>query len=222
MFPYFGRKDRIKKYYPAPKNKKIIEPFAGSAPYSLLYWEHDITIVDKYNIIIEVWKYLQSASKNDILKLPKIKKGDDIRDFNLSKIERKFMGFCIMHGIVKPANIVTMFGAQRNGIWWENKKVQIANDLYKIKHWNIICDDYFTIQNEKATWFIDPPYQKEGGSYIYNKINYEYLAKWCKNRKGQIIVCENVEADWLPFKPLNKKFQITQRKKQFKEGIWTN
>ena len=162
MFPYFGRKDRIKKLYPAPKNEKIIEPFAGSAPYSLLYWEHDITIADKYEIIIEIWKYLQSASKKDILKLP------------------------------------------------------------KIKHWNIICCDYFQIQNEKATWFIDPPYQKEGGAYIHNKINYEYLAKWCKNRKGQVIVCENIEADWLPFKPLNKKFQITQTKKQFKEGIWTN
>jgi hypothetical protein len=30
-------------------------------------------------------------------------------------------------------------------------------------------------------------------------IDYKNLAEWCKNRNGQIIVCENSKADWLPF-----------------------
>jgi site-specific DNA-adenine methylase len=36
MFSYYGSKSKIVKYYPCPAHDKIIEPFAGSARYSLL------------------------------------------------------------------------------------------------------------------------------------------------------------------------------------------
>ena len=60
------------------------------------------------------------------------------------------------------------------------------------------------IPNEKATWFIDPPYQFGGKYYRHNgkKIDYEFLGEWCKNRDGQVIVCENHKADWMEFEPL--------------------
>ena len=35
MFYYYGRKKQIAKYYPKPNFNTIIEPFAGSAAYSL-------------------------------------------------------------------------------------------------------------------------------------------------------------------------------------------
>ena len=35
MFYYYGRKKQIAKYYPEPKYDTIVEPFAGSAAYSL-------------------------------------------------------------------------------------------------------------------------------------------------------------------------------------------
>ena len=67
MFSYYGSKSKIVDYYPPPKHKKIIEPFAGSARYSLKYWQNDITIVDKYDVIVKIWKYLQQCEKNDII-----------------------------------------------------------------------------------------------------------------------------------------------------------
>ena len=67
MFSYYGSKSKIVDYYPPPKHKRIIEPFAGSARYSLKYWQNDVLLVDKYPVIVEVWSYLKNASEADIL-----------------------------------------------------------------------------------------------------------------------------------------------------------
>ena len=75
MIPYFGSKSNLAGKYPPPKHSKIIEPFAGSARYSLKYYNRDILLIDKYPVIIEIWHYLQNVSESDILGLPKIKKG---------------------------------------------------------------------------------------------------------------------------------------------------
>ena len=69
MFSYYGAKTNIIDLYPIPKFDKIIEPFAGSARYSLKYFEKDILLVDKYPVIVEIWHFLQDASENDIKKL---------------------------------------------------------------------------------------------------------------------------------------------------------
>ena len=76
MFSYYGSKSKIVDYYPSPKHKKIIEPFAGSARYSLKYWQNDVLLVDKYHIIVRTWKWLQQCSENDIRKLPILKLGE--------------------------------------------------------------------------------------------------------------------------------------------------
>jgi 16S rRNA G966 N2-methylase RsmD len=92
----------------------------------------------------------------------------------------------------------------------------------KIRHWNIKLGDYKELQNEKATWFIDPPYMF-GGEHQYkfgNKnLDFNKLGEWCKSRNGQIIVCENSKADWLDFKPIIK-MQGTIHKTT--EVIWSN
>lgn len=220
MWPYYGRKMKVLKYYPEPKHDKIIEPFAGTAPYSLKYWKKEIILIDRYEIIIDLWKYLQNASPKDILSLPKIKLGDDIRTYKISEIEKSFMGFCINHGIIRPANIVSYFGYNYNGNWWENKKKRIAEDLYKIKHWKFICGNYTEVKNYKATWFIDPPYQYSKKKYPYNIINYNFLSNWCKKRKGQVIVCESNGANWLPFSLLTDNLKTGQTHKKQKELVW--
>lgn len=33
-------------------------------------------------------------------------------------------------------------------------------------------------------------------------LNYEELAGWAKSRKGEVIFCEGLYGDYLPFKPL--------------------
>jgi 16S rRNA G966 N2-methylase RsmD len=87
---------------------------------------------------------------------------------------------------------------------WDRNKIVIAENLYKIRHWKIIQDDYKTLPNEPATWFIDPPYQFGGHRYVESnkKLNFVDLAQWCTTRMGQVIVCENTKASWLPFTPL--------------------
>ncbi len=56
----------------------------------------------------------------------------------------------------------------------------------------------------KATWFVDPPYQNMGKLYKENKIDYQELGTYCRERLGQVMVCENEGADWLPFEKLTE------------------
>lgn len=217
MFSYYGSKSRVIKFYPRPKYHSIIEPFAGSARYSLLYFEHDITIVDKSKIICDIWNYLKSCSKSDIEKLPILNRGDDLRNIaTLSAIEKSFLGFVVNSGTATPSNILTKWGAESINY----KLKYIANSLFKIKHWEIINDCYKNLLNIESTWFIDPPYQFGGDRYIESNKNIDFyeLSNWCKSRFGQVIVCENSKADWLPFHPL--KSMHGQYRKTI-EVIWT-
>ena len=218
MFSYYGSKSKIVDYYPPPKHKKIIEPFAGSARYSLKYWQNDVTIVDKFKNVIDVWKWLQQCSKNDILGLPKLVKGLDIRKLNISEVERTFLSFLVASG--RPSNIVTKFMEHDNGN--QKRYENIANQLENIRHWNIIHGSYDDLENLEATWFIDPPYQFGGEHYKHGTkdLDFNKLAEWCKNRNGQVIVCENMKADWLDFKPMVQIQGACQTNTT--EAIWSN
>ena len=72
--------------------------------------------------------------------------------------------------------------------------------------------DYRSAPDLEATWFVDPPYQptrgmKTGQGLGYapgctsRELDYGELAEWCRSRRGQVIVCEQEGADWLPFRP---------------------
>jgi len=66
MFSYYGSKSRIVDVYPPPKFDKVIEPFAGSARYALKYWQKEVLLVDKYDVITDIWTYLINATEKDI------------------------------------------------------------------------------------------------------------------------------------------------------------
>ena len=88
---------------------------------------------------------------------------------------------------------------------WSISKQYIANNLFKVKHWRIICGDYTEAPDIEATWFIDPPYRKESGKgyrYGNDRLDYKNLAEWALKRKGEIICCEGEYGDYLPFQPL--------------------
>ena len=216
MFSYYGSKSKVVNYYPPPKFNKIIEPFAGSARYSLKYFDREIIINEKYEVVYNIWKWLQQCNENDIIKLPTPKPKEDIREYNLSKNELDFMGFIINRGSVSPKNKVGNFS---DGL--QNTLKTISKNLFKIKHWDIRLGDYTDLGNEKATWFIDPPYQFGGEHYKESSknLNFKDLAEWCKSRNGQIIVCENTKATWMDFKPMKEMYGS-----QYKttEAIWSN
>jgi len=219
MFSYYGSKSKIVDYYSPPKHDKIIEPFAGSARYSLKYWDRDITLVDKYPVIVDLWKWLQQCSTKDILDLPKLKRGDDIRKLNVSQSEKTLLGFFAQAAQGKPVNMVSSMGEQNMKTAYRN----IASQLHKIRHWKIKIGSYNEIKNEDATWFVDPPYQF-GGQHQYKfgnkQIDFGELANWCISRSGQVIVCENTKADWLPFLPVVKIDGANHTGTT--EAIWTN
>jgi len=222
MWSYYGSKANLVDFYPAPKEDLIIEPFAGSARYSLKHFDRNVTLVDKYKVIIDIWKWLQLCSPKDILTLPKLKNKESLNDFNFDCEEAKlFMGFVIAFGMATPTLKATKHNDYRpNFINYTLQKV--SKSLFKIKHWNLIHGSYEDLENKRATWFVDPPYQNGGHCYVENNknINFNGLSIWCKERIGQVIVCEEMKADWLPFNPLidNK----SGRGKNRLEAIWTN
>lgn len=216
MFSYYGSKSKVVDCYPKPKQDTVIEPFAGSARYSLKYWDREIILIDKYEIIIGVWKWLQECSKQDILGLPKMKQGDNVNSFDLTQPEKNFLGFIITRGVESPRKNVSSFVEDIT-----DALKNIADQIHKIKHWKIELGCYKDIENIEATWFIDPPYQFGGEHYVENSknLNFTELGEWCKSRNGQIIVCENTKATWLPFKPM-REMNGSQHKTT--ETIWSN
>jgi site-specific DNA-adenine methylase len=215
MFSYYGSKSKVVHLYPSPKFSKIIEPFAGSARYSLKYFDRDVLLVDTYPVIVDLWKWLQKATPADILCLPEMHEGQSLDCFDIPKEAKYLIGFCINGGSAQPKKTMKDFST-----WNENRRA-IANSLYKIKHWKIELGDYRNIPNQEATWFIDPPYQFGGEWYVKNNkhINYPALGDWCKSRDGQIIVCENTKADWLPFYTMR---EMTGSIHTTTEAIWSN
>jgi site-specific DNA-adenine methylase len=83
--------------------------------------------------------------------------------------------------------------------------LRLSEDVTKVSHWTIINGDYKDVDNHVATWYIDPPYQGNGGQYYKHgnkEFDYDSLREWVLERSGQKIVCENSEATWMDFKPL--------------------
>jgi site-specific DNA-adenine methylase len=215
MFSYYGSKSKVVHLYPKPKFGKIIEPFAGSARYSLKYFDRDVLLVDKYPVIVDLWKWLQKATPSDILGLPDMYPGQSVDSFDIPREAKYLIGFCINGGSAQPKKTPKDFSD------WNQNKRTIATSLYKIKHWKIELGDYKDIPDQEATWFIDPPYQHGGEWYIKSnkQIDYAALGDWCRARDGQILVCENMSADWMPFYAMHT---MTGAYSTTTEAIWSN
>ncbi len=221
MWSYYGAKTNIIDLYPPPKHRRVIEPFCGTARYALKYFDRDILIADKYEVIIKIWKWLQQCSPNDIISLPRFKTGDNINEFKYDCEEQRLLvGFLVGFGFPEPRKTATP--RLRNRPNAMNYTInRIASQLYKIKHWEIIHCDYVEVANQKATWYIDPPYQHGGHVYKCSnkKINYSELGPWCRDREGQVIVCENTKADWMDFKPMVVQNVLSGK---HHEAVWCN
>jgi hypothetical protein len=117
-------------------------------------------------------------------------------------------------------------GTHSTEFWGPEIRARIASQLEYIRHWIAIEGQYSDCPDLDATWFVDPPYRRAGKYYVRpsGSIDFAHLAQWCKSRKGQVIVCENEGADWLPFVPFRaiKATSGARRSGLSKEVIWTN
>lgn len=212
IFSYYGSKSKLASKYPAPKHDMVIEPFAGSAAYSLAHAERRIWINEKDPITASVWKFLLQHDAMDWLEraFPRtVTKGQTVTDildvpnvpeglFHLCRAEANQASF----GTTGKHTVITTWGARD----WHRILPRLQYWIPRINHWHFTAYDYLDIPDCVATWFIDPPYANAAGSmYRTNGVDYTQLGEWCRSRNGQIVVCENVGAEWLPFQKFSSR-----------------
>jgi hypothetical protein len=227
FFSFFGSKWRVANYYPQPAHNTIIEPFAGSAGYSLRYPEHQIHLYDADPIICGVWDYLIHVSAEEILSLPL--HFDHVDELGVSPEAKHLIGFWLNKGTVQPAKSPSKWMRENKswqpGVYWgESIRERIATQVGSIRHWKISQSLYTNIPNQPAVWFVDPPYEVAGKAYRFHNLDYPELGAWCRSRSGQVVVCENAGADWLPFVPFRtiKGLEGKRGGKKSVEVVWEN
>lgn len=207
FFTFYGGKYRAARHYPRPARTQIIEPFAGSAGYSVNHSSAEVWLNDIDPVITGTWTYLINVSEKDILNLPDLNHDQTVDDLKVPQEARWLIGWWINKGSTYPARRASTFMLQypEGGPYWGDKvRQRIASQLPAIRHWKITTDSYENLPDTDACWFIDPPYIKTGQCYRNGSqnIDYKFLSTWIHSRSGQVMACEADSADWLPFSPL--------------------
>lgn len=210
FFCYYGGKYRTaQSLYAYPKYTTIYEPFAGSAGYSVRNGVRKAILVDLDPHIVGVWSYLIKASRAEILALPDIEIDQTLDDVAYLPQEAQWLiGFWLNKGASAPCRKPSSWmrsDIRSTSFWGATVKKRIARQVDQIRDWQIIHGSYADIEiKEPATWFVDPPYADAGRHYRFGskQMDYAHLGEWCRNLPGQVMVCENEGADWLPFEPL--------------------
>jgi hypothetical protein len=226
---YFGAKWRAVSQgrYPQPLRDTIVEPFAGAAGYALHWPERNVILVERYHVVAEIWRWLIGASATEVRSVPLVDDVDDLPS-TVAQGARWLVGFSMNAATTTPrkaisrsARLLRDSGGRKFYGWTDALRERVAMQVDRIRHWQIIEDDYTAAPDVEATWFVDPPYQTPGHSYPHGpaSINYAKLADWCRARRGQPIVCEQPGAGWLPFRrmPPAKSGPRTQLAE---EAVW--
>lgn len=207
FFTYFGGKWRSAPRYPAPAYPFIVEPFAGSAGYALRYADRLVLLNEKDPRLAALWRYLISVSAQEIMGLPTaIEEGATVDTLPVCQEARDLIGFWLNKGTTTPRKTPSAWmrgGLRPKSYWGVEIRARIARQVEHIRHWRVTEHSYADVPPHVATWFVDPPYIAAGHRYAFGStpIDYAHLAQWCKNRFGQVIVCEAEGATWLPFQP---------------------
>jgi hypothetical protein len=238
FFTFYGGKWRAAPFYDKPEHKTIVEPFAGSAGYSVRYPWHDVILVERDPNIATTWRYLLRVKSSEILSLPDVRSGETTDDLaGVPQEARLLIGWWLNGGSAQPKKSPgkwarmqtdnggpgwTTGGGQLN--WGPRVRERIASQLDAIRHWRVIEGEHTMAPDVEATWFIDPPYVKAGKHYRFGSktLDYPALAAWCRRRFGQVLVCENEGATWLPFRPWRciKSSNNAEGAQVSKEAIW--
>lgn len=205
LFPFYGSKWRDARRYPEPIGGLVVEPFAGSAGYSLWHEPERVHLYDVDPIIVGVWDYLIHVGPEEVLDLPDLDVGQSVDDLDLPQEARWLIGFWLNRGSAQPKKTRTAFSARTDRqqlVWGERARQRIAEGVPRIRHWRITQTSYADTLTPEATYFVDPPYVDKGRYYRYRDVDYAHLAEWVRRLPGRAVVCEQEGADWLPFQPL--------------------
>lgn len=214
-FRYFGGKQGLARYYPPPAHRRIVEPFAGGAGYSLHYAtpDHDVLLIDRDPRVVDLWHELQRMDVDGLRRIPVPVAGQPITH--------------PLHALASDGTLDRITITSRMVDAWPQTILRVSRYLDRIRRWRVMLGTYADAGDDRCTWFIDPPYQPQeagtrGDVYTYGAsgIDYDALATWCTSRRGQVIVCEYIDATWLPFRPLRKAH--TTKGAERIEGVWTS
>lgn len=224
---YFGGKWRAAPKYPKPLHDTIVEPFAGAAGYSLRYPERKVVLVEKYPVVAEIWRYLIRVRSEEILRIPCV---EDVADLPawVPDGARWIIGFYMNKAVAAPRRRLSSGSRKdlarglKNRGWNPTTRMHVASQVRHIRHWRVIEGDFTKAPDIRATWFVDPPYQGAGENYVhsFSPTDFRRLAGWCRARRGQVTVCENVGAQWLPFRAFLSASRNAMTGQTSQEAIW--
>lgn len=212
MFYYFGRKGRLARTYPAPCYPLVIEPFAGSAAYTLHWKPPKSILIDADERVVALWHRLLALGPKGIAATPAPVVGERTED--------------LWHLLAMASKDSLCVGGYRVSSWalasFELSRKLALRTVMTAARYTYSHGDYRNAPDVEATWFIDPPYQCVARGYREGsaKMDYTALATWCRSRRGQVIVCEQEGADWLPFQP-HRSQQNVQSTGTSQEVVWT-
>lgn len=230
FFRYYGGKWRAVRAgrYPQPLHKHIVEPFAGAAGYALNFPDLDVTLVERDPVIAGIWRWLVSTSPDEVRSIPLVDSVDDLPEW-VPMGARDLIGFS-MNTASSPRRTLSAGlrrlreqGRKFYG-WSESLRERVATQVPYIKHWRVNQGDWtLAVQyiRPATTWFVDPPYVGAGKHYKFgpDHVNYGLLAEWCQRLPGQVVVCEQSGADWLPFRDIGS-IKANPRSRVSREAVW--
>lgn len=226
-FAYYGAKHGLVRrgVYPPPEHRTIVEPFAGSAAYAVAHAADvdEVILLDRDPATVAVWHELQAIDTAGL-------------DAIEAQLERRKVTHPILGALAGNAWHTTTRGGRstttaRMRKDWPSVRRRIEAALPHIRTWSVTCASYLDAPDIEATWFVDPPYEEltspAGSLYRFGATRIEYfeLADWCRSRRGQVIVCEQAPAAWLPFRELVEQSNgVASSTKQGRrmELVWTN
>ena len=230
FFKWFGSKWLASRLYPAPRFDDIIEPFAGSAGYSLRHHSKRVWLFDTDPSVRDLWIWLiDHATPGSVLEIPLgTPPATDIRGLGLDYGQALLLKMWQRTNNVGQCWTTSPWG-HLPGQWTESTRARVAAQLPLIKHWRFVSDHRELPRI--CTWFVDPPYE---GNYQYGKRPIDYGALAAEMREicaagNQVIVCEarnpktGAAPTWLPFEDFASR--ITSRRKSgnhhhSQEMIW--
>ena len=132
FFSYYGSKWRLSVKYPIPIFQTVIEPFAGSACYSLLHYEKNVILYDAYETIVQL--DLINVKEKEIYQLPLLNSGEPIPN-SLCEEQKILMGFWCSKATTRPGKTFSKYtgpggeSSQYLGLWSKKIRHRIASQL---------------------------------------------------------------------------------------------
>lgn len=209
FFPFYGsawEKCRRGFYPEPPSDRVVVECFAGAAGFSTYYEHPRVELCDVDDNVVMTWQYLLRVTESEIRSLPDIAPGQPVDTLGVCEEAQILIGWWLGRGRPRPSKVGGDWFRRYPGqgrFWSEGVRARIARQLSRIRRWRVSHCDYRDAPAPRGCLtFVDAPYfGRPGRGYRHGSriLDYRQLGRWCRERRGTVVVCEQRGADWLPF-----------------------